>query len=45
MSFDTRLKERLLTEALEKRIQILARETMKEFFNIFCRRIYKIWDS
>ncbi len=35
MSFDTRLKERLLTEALEKRIQILARETMKEFFNIF----------
>lgn len=35
MSFDIKLKERLLTEALEKRIQILARQTMKDFFNIF----------
>jgi len=44
MSFESKMKEKLLTEALEKRIHILAKSTLKDYFNIFAEEFerYKI---
>lgn len=43
-NIENKMKEKLLTEALEKRVHILARNTLKEFFNIFAEEFerYKI---